>query len=93
VVLVVIGLAAGGVMVGKASVDRGPSRAQLQNATAGAAAAQRKLDAAKIDRDMRLRDLRAQHQSALARERRWRSRAQRAERRLLTTTVSTRQRR
>lgn len=85
-VLVVVALATTGVMVGKASVDRGPSSLTLQNATSAAATAKRELAAAKSDRDKRLREARAEREEARARERRWRTRAQRAERRLRTTT-------
>lgn len=89
-VVFVVALAAGGVVVGQASVDPGASRAKLHEATASEAAAKRQIAAVNADRDRRLRELEEQRQSALTRARQWRTRAHRAEQRLRTKAAAKR---
>jgi len=97
-VLAAIALAAGGVMIGKASVDGdGPTAAQLQHETFAAAAAKRETASLRTSLETRITALeksrkawRTRTQRAEALTKRWRARARRAERRARTRTAASR---
>lgn len=86
---VVLVVATGGAVVGKASVDEGPTPLELNRAVASGAAARRELAAVKSSVGAHLSELerskmrwRARARRAEALTKRWRQRAHRAERRM-----------